>query len=244
MDVLMKGFSTVKEGVVAAAEKTKAGVEEAAAKTKEGVLYVGSKTKEGVVSSVNSMTNWATEQAGIVGDTVAAGADDVSQKTMAEVENMVASTGLVNPSDFSQGGGAMEQGGEKGNVSQEEGAIEQRGDEGDFTQGEGAVEQGGDEGGEGAVEQGGDEVSRAEQSGGGGNPLTGHRKTPSRPWKSDSTDFRSLQQFPSVQLIGTVYIFTVKYNANANTHFAYRVTFLKETPSQSRGAMRYVGRHG
>uniref|UniRef100_A0A3B3SLA9 Synuclein, gamma b (breast cancer-specific protein 1) n=1 Tax=Paramormyrops kingsleyae TaxID=1676925 RepID=A0A3B3SLA9_9TELE len=129
MDVLMKGFSTVKEGVVAAAEKTKAGVEEAAAKTKEGVLYVGSKTKEGVVSSVNSMTNWATEQAGIVGDTVAAGADDVSQKTMAEVENMVASTGLVNPSDFSQGGGAMEQGGEKGNVSQEEGAIEQRGDE-------------------------------------------------------------------------------------------------------------------
>lgn len=30
-----------KEGVVAAAEKTKAGVEEAAAKTMEGVMYVG-----------------------------------------------------------------------------------------------------------------------------------------------------------------------------------------------------------
>lgn len=30
-----------KEGVVAAAEKTKAGMEEAAAKTKEGVMYVG-----------------------------------------------------------------------------------------------------------------------------------------------------------------------------------------------------------
>lgn len=37
----MKGFSMAKEGVVAAAEKTKAGMEEAAAKTKEGVMYVG-----------------------------------------------------------------------------------------------------------------------------------------------------------------------------------------------------------
>lgn len=41
MDALKKGFSMAKEGVVAAAEKTKAGVEGAAAKTKEGVMYVG-----------------------------------------------------------------------------------------------------------------------------------------------------------------------------------------------------------
>ncbi|TRY90558.1 hypothetical protein DNTS_002673 [Danionella cerebrum] len=43
MDSLKKGFSMAKEGVVAAAEKTKAGVEEAAAKTKEGVMYVVSR---------------------------------------------------------------------------------------------------------------------------------------------------------------------------------------------------------
>lgn len=46
----MRGFSMAKEGVVAAAEKTKAGVEGAAAKTKEGVMYVGKCTHSTAMS--------------------------------------------------------------------------------------------------------------------------------------------------------------------------------------------------
>ncbi|KAG9346181.1 hypothetical protein JZ751_008004 [Albula glossodonta] len=72
------------------------------------------KTKEGVVSGVNTVANRTTDQANIVADTAVAGANDLSQKTVEGVENVAASTGMVNPGDFSHGG--MEQGGEGGEV--------------------------------------------------------------------------------------------------------------------------------
>lgn len=41
MDALKRGFSFAKEGVVAAAEKTKQGVSGAAEMTRDGVVFVG-----------------------------------------------------------------------------------------------------------------------------------------------------------------------------------------------------------
>ncbi|XP_016420006.1 synuclein-like [Sinocyclocheilus rhinocerous] len=72
----------------------------------------GNKTKEGVVSGVNTVAQRTTDQANIVGETAVGSTNEVGQKTVEGLENVAASTGLVNPGDFSHGGMEGGDGGE------------------------------------------------------------------------------------------------------------------------------------
>uniref|UniRef100_A0A673LQU4 Gamma-synuclein n=1 Tax=Sinocyclocheilus rhinocerous TaxID=307959 RepID=A0A673LQU4_9TELE len=66
--------------------------------SEEHFMFVsGNKTKEGMVSGVNTVAQRTTDQANIVGETAVGSTNEVGQKTVEGLENVAATTGLVNP---------------------------------------------------------------------------------------------------------------------------------------------------
>ncbi|KAG7473139.1 alpha-synuclein-like [Solea senegalensis] len=89
MDMVKKGLTKAKGGVVAAAEKTRQGVTGAAEMTKDGVMLVGNKTIDGVSTVAGKTVSGVSH----MGGAVVTGVTAVAQKTVESAGTIV--TGLV-----------------------------------------------------------------------------------------------------------------------------------------------------